>query len=297
MDDVRRLVSTGRLAEALDLLGKNVREALQDEVDILQGRLNRLGRDERMGVLSYTEAGLERNRITDAILKLHAENEQPQRSLVSRGNLATPKGVQRLPKLEPKQRAANEKKSILFVTASPDDETKLQTDREYRRLRAELERGRQRDQYEFLHPQFAVTVSELLRAMNSNPTIVHFAGHGYSDGIVITTESNQTQPMSLRALRRLFQPRAGLTELVILNACYSAEQAKEISQFGMFVIGNNNPISDPAAISFSDGFYNGLGEGKDLPDAFNDAMITIETENSEAADIIEVWKDGERLQW
>jgi hypothetical protein len=63
----------------------------------------------------------------------------------------------------------------------------------------------------------------------------------------------------------------------------------------MYVVGNNLPITDPAAISFSKGFYNGLGEGKSFEDAFNDAMIVVLTENPSASEIIEVWKDGQKL--
>ena len=188
-------------------------------------------------------------------------------------------------------------KKILYLAANPTDQMRLECDREYRRLKAEMERGRSRDNYEFLHPQFAVTVQELIRAMNDHPTVVHFSGHGLESGIIITTEDNQSQSMPLPALRRLFAPHRGHTELVILNACYSASQAKEISRFGMYVIGNNNPIEDPAAVSFSTGLYIGLGEGKNIQDAFNDAMITIETQHPSAAEIIEVWKDGEKLDW
>ncbi|HRI61524.1 MAG TPA: CHAT domain-containing protein, partial [Saprospiraceae bacterium] len=172
---------------------------------------------------------------------------------------------------------------------------RLQTDREHRLLKAEMERGRARDQFEFLPPQFAVTIKELVRAMNDKPHIVHFSGHGSSGGIFITTENNQSQLMPVAALQRLFRQVHGIARIVVLNACYSAEQAQIISEFGIYVVGNNLPITDPAAISFSEGFYNGLGEGKNFEDAYNDAMTVVLTQNPEAADIIEVWKNGEKL--
>ncbi|MCB9267770.1 MAG: leucine-rich repeat domain-containing protein [Lewinellaceae bacterium] len=184
---------------------------------------------------------------------------------------------------------------ILFVAANPTDQARIQTDREHRRLVAELERGRSSDRFTFLRPQIAVTINELVRAMNDKPHLIHFSGHGFKDGIIITTEDNKSQAMPIRALMRLFRPLHNTTEIVILNACYSAEQAKVISEYGIFVVGNNLPITDPAAISFSEGFYNGLGEGKSFEEAFNDAMIVVETNNPEAADIIEVWRDGKKL--
>ena len=65
----------------------------------------------------------------------------------------------------------------------------------------------------------------------------------------------------------------------------------------MYVIGNNLPIGDAAAISFAKGLYVGLGEGKTIEAAYNDAMTALLTENSAYASVVEVWKDGEKLDW
>ena len=184
---------------------------------------------------------------------------------------------------------------ILFVAANPTDQSRIQTNKEHRILKAELRSGRNREYYAFLQPQFSVTIGELLRAMNEKPYLVHFSGHGSKEGIIIARDDNQSQKMSIEALQRLFGPLQGVTQIVILNACYSADQAKVISEYGIFVVGNNLPVKDAAAISFSKGFYNGLGEGKPFEEAFNDAMTVVLTENPAAANIIEVWKDGNKL--
>jgi tetratricopeptide (TPR) repeat protein len=187
------------------------------------------------------------------------------------------------------------KRTILFVAANPSNETRIQTDREHRIIKAEIGRGPYRDAFEFLLPQFAVTITELLRAMNAKPNIVHFSGHGDTDGIVITTEDNRSQILPILALQRLFRPLKDITEIVILNSCYSAEQARLISEFGMYVVGNNLSIGDDAAISFAKGLYNGLSEGKSFEDAFNDALIVVITESPNYSSVIEVWKDGNKL--
>lgn len=184
---------------------------------------------------------------------------------------------------------------ILFLAANPSDISRLQLGLEYRRLKNELLKGRSRDMFEFLPPQFDMTVSELIRAMNERPDIVHFSGHGNEEGIYVSDEQNKAQLMPLPALQRLFKPHQGHIRLIVLNSCYSAEQAKEISRFGMYVVGNNFKIADPASISFSEGLYNGLGEGKSVEEAYNDAMIAVLTNNTSAAGIIEIWKDGEKL--
>ena len=97
------------------------------------------------------------------------------------------------------------------------------------------------------------------------------------------------------ALKRLFKRIKDTAELVLLNSCYSAEQAKVISEFGVYVIGNNAPIGDDAAIAFAKGLYTGLSEGKDFHDAFDFAMFNLETVSAKYADVIEVWKDGVQL--
>jgi len=187
------------------------------------------------------------------------------------------------------------KRTILFLAANPTNTTRIQTDKEHRIIKSEMGRGEHRQNFDFLPPQFAVTIGELLRAMNAQPNIIHFSGHGLKEGIAITKEDNTSQLLPNSALKRLFKRLKGICDLVILNSCYSAAQAEIISSFGMYVVGHNLPIGDSAAISFAKGFYLGLGEGKRVEAAYDDAMIIVETEASNSEAIIEIWKDGKKL--
>jgi hypothetical protein len=287
MNPIQELIIEGRLKEALNELTIKAPANLKTDVLTLQSKLSDLERSVMLGLLRQDDASMERSRIVDAALKLDG-------LVNSGGSTGNGSGAtsQTTPAPDPQVPA---KTKILFLAANPDNETRLQTDREYRLLRAQLERGSQRDAFDFLPPQFAVTITELVRAMNDKPNIVHFSGHGETNGILITTEDNKSQPIPLPALQRLFRPLKGITQIVVLNACYSAEQAKEISKLGIYVVGNNNPITDPAALDLSEGLYNGFGEGKSFEDAFNDAMIVVLTRNADQAAIIEVWKDGVKL--
>lgn len=198
-------------------------------------------------------------------------------------------------RIAPLLKNTTETTKILFLSANPSDQARIQTDKEHRIIKSEMERGRHRNFFEFLPSQFAVTITELLRALNDKPNIIHFSGHGETRGILVTTEDNKTQLVPARALKRLFTPLKDVTKIVLLNSCYSAEQAQIISEYGMFVIGMNLPVEDAAAISFAKGLYNGLGEGKAIEAAYNDAMIVLEVENPDYAEIIEVWKNGTKL--
>lgn len=285
MEDIQKLIAQARLSDALELLASSVPTHLHNEVIQLQGKLAKLEGKERIGVLSFDEAGRERAKITDAALELCDALEAP-----------SPPSPRPVP--DPDEQVIVEpegKTKILFISANPGDQPRLQTDEEHRKLKAQLERGRARAQFVFLQPQLAVTDTELIRALNDKPNIIHFSGHGTPEGIIITKEDNSTQPIPTPALQFMFKRLKGIAQIVILNACYSAEQARVISEFGMYVVGTSLPITDPAAISFSEGFYLGLGEGKDFEGAFIDAMTIILTRHPEIAAIIEVWKDGQKL--
>ncbi len=185
---------------------------------------------------------------------------------------------------------------ILFVAASPDELDRIQVEKEYRIIKTEMGLGQYRDRYEFLQPQFGVTITDLVRAMGQKPQIVHFSGHGDEKGLILATEDGKSQPMPEAALRRLFKPLQGVGQIVLLNACYSATQATEISKFGLYVVGANEQISDEASLAFAKGLYIGLGDGKSFEDAYNDAMIVLITVDAAFETVLEVWKDGIKLE-
>jgi hypothetical protein len=74
----------------------------------------------------------------------------------------------------------------------------------------------------------------------------------------------------------------GNIQCVILNACYSIGQAEAISQHIDFVIGMKSSISDAKAICFSKTFYQALGYGKCIRDAFDSANAQLEVEGLSA---------------
>jgi GTPase SAR1 family protein len=189
------------------------------------------------------------------------------------------------------------KTKILFIAANPDDTTRINIGKEHRRITEELQRGKERDQYEFLNPMLDVTISGLLGAINAKPNIVHFSGHGSTNGIFITDENNPSQAILIPtvALKAFFKQLKGSTEIVLLNSCYSAEQAKTISLFGIYVVGNNTKITDKAAIAFSIGFYTGKAAGESFEKSFEYGRIALLAADPLADDILEVWKDGVQL--
>jgi hypothetical protein len=85
--------------------------------------------------------------------------------------------------------------------------------------------------------------------------------------------------VSPRALSQLFSVLKDNIRCVVLNACYSEQQAQAIAEHIDCVIGMSRSISDPAAIGFATCFYQGLGYGRDIKTSFDLGCIEIELEN------------------
>ena len=69
-------------------------------------------------------------------------------------------------------------------------------------------------------------------------------------------------------MARLFELCADHVRCVILNACFSEVQAKDISRHVEIVIGMSKDIGVEASIKFSEGFYDALGAGRSAEKAF-----------------------------
>lgn len=168
---------------------------------------------------------------------------------------------------------------ILILTANPQNTSKLRLDAEVREIQTGLERAKKRDQFEII-TKWAVRPEDLRRALlDYEPQIVHFSGHGVAaEGLALENETGQTQLVSTSALASLFEVFKDKVECVLLNACYSAEQAEAIRQHIPYVIGMNHEIGDRAALEFAVGFYDALGAGRSIDDAFKLGCVSIELE-------------------
>lgn len=159
-------------------------------------------------------------------------------------------------------------KKILVLAANPVDTIQLRLDIEIREIEQGLKLAKQRDQFE-IKPVLAVRLRDLRRALlDHEPQIVHFTGHGNKKGLLVEDESGMAKQISTKALSGLFELFSDKIECVILSACLSAPQANAISKHINYVIGMKEEIDDKAAIEFSVGFYDALGAGRSVEEAF-----------------------------
>lgn len=163
----------------------------------------------------------------------------------------------------------NETIKILILTTNPKNTGKLRLDEEVREIQAALEQGSYRDQFEVI-TRWAVRVDDLQAILLNHPSqIVHFSGHGAGEqGLALENELGQMQLVSTDALAGLFKLLKNTVECVVLNACYSEEQAEVIHQHINCVVGMNQAIGDKASINFARGFYRALAAGRFYDDAF-----------------------------
>lgn len=163
------------------------------------------------------------------------------------------------------------KMKILFLAANPISFKKLALDKEAHSIEDKIRDAKHRDSVEFV-TQWAIRPSDLQQAiLEHEPTIVHFSGHGGgSIGIVMHSATmGDDSLVSSEALAELFKVLNDGIRVVVLNACYSEEQAKAIVNHVDFVVGMSDSIGDEAARMFAVAFYRGLSFGKSVQTAFD----------------------------
>jgi AAA-like domain/CHAT domain len=183
-------------------------------------------------------------------------------------------------------------KKILFLAANPKNTETLGLTMEIEEIRKGLRSSKQRDYFK-LEQRFNVRPENLQQAFyDVHPQIVHFSGHGLGtegdkqsvqgmrdisalpeseaepEGLVFEDSLGQVKLVNTKTIADLFECFADEVECVVLNACHSVKQAEAITQHIPYVIGMNRAVGDIAARVFAVGFYEALGDGRDIESAF-----------------------------
>lgn len=179
----------------------------------------------------------------------------------------------------------NQKKiTILFLAADPTNisSKRLLIDEEVRDIQNRIRESTCRDLFNFQF-RLAARIDDLVLALNEiNPEIVHFSGHGSLDGDLIFLDSNgNTNPIKPDGLRKLFKAMKGKIRVLVLNACYSRNQARVISEYIDCCIGMKYSIDDNSAINFAASFYRAIGFGKSIKNAYEQGVASLALNNSD----------------
>lgn len=172
---------------------------------------------------------------------------------------------------------------VLFFAADPPsagDAPRLQLEEEVRQIRARVRLAPFHNRLR-LETHGATRAADLLDALtDKRPQIVHFSGHGGMNGLVLfSPDGAGRQQVPPEGLAALFQAFPGEIRVVLLNACFSLEQAREIADIVGCAIGTPDRLQDPAAITFASRFYRAIASGKSVQAAYDVARLALRLEN------------------
>lgn len=185
---------------------------------------------------------------------------------------------------------------VLVMTSNPKDTATLDLEKEINSIKNAHRRASKRDAFEIdsvLNIQKSNLLSELL---HHEPQIIHFSGHGSgANGLNFYSKAGYSDEVGGAELTEMFRQFQGIS-CVVLNACYSEEQAKIISKYIPNVVGTDNAIGDDVACTFSEGFYQALFAGKTFENAFFMAMAHVGMAKFPAGGRPVFYKNGEKVE-
>ncbi|NUO01920.1 MAG: CHAT domain-containing protein [Saprospiraceae bacterium] len=292
---LEKLVLEANQKDALATLytwAKNHDRNLNQEVILLHARFTELKQEVNAGTLDQRDAKIILAQITTSLNYLIEK-------LPDNASIEVDENETR--KKEEKPDPATGPLKILMLTANPAGTTKLNLDKEYARI-AEKIQSRQND--------FKLTVQRAVDATafretteTVKPHVLHFSGHGEAGGeyggLIVQNEDRNGQEMitpdGLDALFEYFKSIKIDFKVVILNCCYSEEQAQAIARHVPFVIGTTVAIGDELATIFSVGFYFKLEKsGLNIEEAFLSGRVAALVKGAKKPHFV-LFKGGQKL--
>ena len=271
MEAYFKLIEQGRPLQAMEKFARalgNDNADLQDDVIGVIARYKAVESQKRRGIISHENYQQSYNQFVYAaidILRSYQELdviEEPDNTLISTKN----------------------KTKILFLAANSNRESMLFFAREVHEIENALRSAKLRDRFDFA--QIGWTSPQILirSIMEHEPAFVHFSGHGTKEGILLMDERDKTKTVRNQSLGKIFQKFSDQISCVLLNSCHSNGQASTIRQYIQTVIGVEGKLSDEAAIRFSIGFYQAIGQGKDPAFAFEIGQLAVDAYNEIGGD-------------
>jgi len=180
------------------------------------------------------------------------------------------------------------KAEVLFFAADPlsappdGGDPRLLLDEDMRQIRKKVRAAPYAKGLEF-DCHWAARVDDMVEALEeTRPRVVHFSGHGTTEGLMVVGDDGSPHLVDAAVLVELFEEFRGDIRLVVLNACLSQPQAKEIAELVGCAIGTPGEISDAAAITFGAYFYRSLAYGRSVQAAYRRARLMLRLKHGPA---------------
>lgn len=187
-------------------------------------------------------------------------------------------------------KAVPEKITVLFMAANPTDTPQLRLDEEARSIQEKIRLSEYRDSVHF-ESRWATRSSDILQAINeTNPTIVHFSGHGEQTGeLALLNPDGSTKIVTKDAISMAMATASDTIRLVVFNACFSESQAKSVVEHIEAAIGMSDLVRDDTACTFAAQLYSSIGFGQSLQTSFNQAIAELLLENITGENIPQIY--------
>lgn len=199
--------------------------------------------------------------------KLRDIDNQIERQVLSQHDLEN-----RINKIEKLPKSIN----VLIMTSNPINTNQLRLDEEVRAISEMIRKSEHRDSVK-LESRWATRTIDILQAINElNPTIVHFSGHGDSDGnIYVQNNDGTAKNISKQTMVQVLKSSTDKIKLIFFNSCFSYLQAEAVTEHIPCAIGMSDTIGDNAAKVFAAQFYSAIGFGKSVKNAFEQAKAAL----------------------
>ena len=165
---------------------------------------------------------------------------------------------------------------ILFLSANPWTTSRILVDEEGREIFEKLQEGPYRDRFELFKHE-AIRPIDLQRLMMMyKPHIVHFSGHGSKKKrLILGGAPGRGKQINCQGLVEMFALYRSHVRLVVLNACFTKDQARSLSEVIDYSVGTGRGIGDKGGVAFAGAFYRALGFGKNITEAFESAKAEL----------------------
>ena len=160
---------------------------------------------------------------------------------------------------------------LLLLSADPIDGDRLKVQDEFHEISKKLRSVLREDEI-YLQISGAMSLRDLRKNfLQHSPNLVHFSGHGSKNGKIVfkNPSTGKGEAASIQDFATLFELDKERISCVVLNACYTEEQANAIAKSIDCVIGLANEISDRIAIIFAATFYLALAKGRSINEAYS----------------------------
>ena len=202
---------------------------------------------------------------------------------------------------------------ILFLGANPLRQKNLKLERECFEISERLRQSNPKRRFELESHMFTRRRDFMDSISDERPSILHFSGHGSTTtetiellrtigyinrsskgGLIVHDRDYQAvESLNTDDLDGIFENfvvnQQILIEIVLLNACYSSNQAKAIAKYVKYVIGMKNAIRDDDSIEFSYAFYGSLVRGETPLQAYHNGRVAIP---AKAQKLLTIFIDG-----